>query len=69
MIIHELIFILIGFSNSEMEYGELRTFLKRQSDVIMKYKSITTSMNQTLSLSANHLIYARQNCHERFTPV
>ena len=62
-------FIKAGFSNSGKIYGEVKTFLKRQPDVIIKYKSITTFRNQTLSLSGNHLIYARHSFQERFNPM
>ena len=49
-------------------YSEVKTFLKRHADMIMDYNSITTSGNETLTLSENHLIYARTSCQDQFNP-
>ena len=41
-------------------YSEVRTFLQKRSSISM-YKSLTTDMNVTISLTGNHLIYTRKN--------
>ena len=56
-------------SNGEAIYSEVRAFLKRQPDVIVSYKTIKTLWNQTLSLSGNHLIYARKSGQGVFIPM
>ena len=51
-------------------HSAVRAFLKKQPNIIGKYKSIMTSQdNNTLTLSENHLLYARTNCHDRFNPM
>ena len=47
-------------------YSEVKMFLKKQAGVITEYKSITTSANTTISLSKNHLIYAKKYYDEKF---
>ena len=63
--------LVIGFSVSSdgtLTYSQVRTFLKSQPAVVTMYKSFTTSSNNTIQLSGNHLIYARQNS-EKFSPM
>ena len=50
-------------------YSEVTTFMKKQSTVVTMYKSIRTSMNKTISLSADHLIYVRSFGSNKFTPM
>ena len=50
-------------------YSEVKTFLKKQSTLTGMYMSITTSLNTTVRLTSNHLIYARRNFDEKFNSV
>ena len=52
-----------------MTYSEVRTFLEKDNNAIMKYLSIMTSCNRTLTVSPNHPVYARKGCNDEFTPV
>ena len=47
-------------SSGEVTFSEVKAFLKKQPHVTTTYKSITTSTNQTITLSPNHMIYARK---------
>ena len=49
-------------------YSELKTFLKKQPDVITTYKSIATA-NETIILTRNHLLYTRENLDDQFNPM
>ena len=49
-------------------YSKVRTFLKKQHMVTNMYKQIIT-LNNTISLSENHLIYTRSNWMEKFNPM
>ena len=49
--------------------GEVRTFLKKDPKTIVKYQSITTSCNESLTLSEDHLFYARKVGTEEFHPM
>ena len=65
---------LIGLSIPVLESGEaifseVKAFLKKQPHVIGTYKSITTSGNKTITLSPNHLIYARKMDTEKYLPM
>ena len=50
-------------------YSEVRTFMKKQSTMVGMYRSITTSLNKTISLSGDHLIYARSPGTDKFNPM
>ena len=50
-------------------YSDVEIFWKNQLDVITNYKSITTSLNKTLILTGNHLIYARRYDKDKFYPM
>ena len=56
-------------SHDELTYSEVKLFLVKESDVITEYKTITTSSNRTISLSGNHLIFARKADRDRFYPM
>ena len=56
-------------SDGNIIFSEVRAFVKKQSTVINMYKSITTSLNKTIRLSGNHLIYARKNSSEKLHPM
>ena len=49
-------------------YSEVKTFFKKRSSISM-YKLITTNMNNTISLSGDHLIYAKKNENGIFQPM
>ena len=50
-------------------YSEVRSFLKKQPDIISKFKSIKISGNKTLTLTRNHLVYARKVHNDKFNPM
>ena len=56
-------------TNGTITYSEVRTFLEKQTDVIVEFKSITTYLDQTLTLTGNHLVYARKASNAKFNPV
>ena len=60
--------MLIVSSTGELTFSEVTTFLKKQRDIVMLYKSIV-SVNETLSLTGNHLVYARKTFDHRFNPM
>ena len=51
-----------------MTYSAVKAFLKKEQNVITQYKSIVT-MNKTLTLSADHLVYARKKLVDKFYPM
>ena len=55
-------------SSGIVTYSEVKTFLKKQPDMILEYKSITI-WNETLTLTGNHLLYARENSVDKFHPM
>ena len=50
-------------------HSEVWAFMKKQQTITNNYKSIQTSLNSTISLSGNHLIYVRQSDMNRFQPM
>ena len=56
-------------STGRMAYSEVKTFLKKDQLMIAKYLSITTLHNETLTLSADHLVYARTYLSNGFSPM
>ena len=53
----------------KISYSEVRTFLMKDSSVTNMFKSITTSMNRTINLTGNHLIYAKNGNANQFYPM
>ena len=49
--------------------SEIRSFMKKQPEVMTIYRSITTTLNKTISLTGSHLIYARQTTSGKFNPM
>ena len=49
-------------------YSEVSAFLEKKSDMILKAKSIST-WNKTLTLTRNHLVYARKKFYDEFNPM
>ena len=64
-----LIYATSVLENGDIIFSEVKAFLKKQPHVTGTYKSITTSTNQTITLSPNHLIYARKAGMEKYTPM
>ena len=52
-----------------MKYTEVRTFLEKKHNAVMEYLSITTVCNKTLTISPNHLPYARKGGSDEFNPM
>ena len=59
----------LAATDGSVTYSEIRTFMEKQPTVITTYKTITTSSNNTIRLSGNHLIYARKFPTEQFYPM
>ena len=55
--------------SGSINYSEVTALLRKQSVLSGMYMSMTTSLNTTVSMTANHLIYARKHCSEKFHPV
>ena len=53
-------------SGDSATYSEVGAFLMKEHTAIVTYKSIVTSLNQTISLTGNHLIYGRKHSTENF---
>ena len=47
-------------------FSEVRGFMKRRDAVTTMYKSISTSLDKTISLSGEHLIYAMKSVYDKF---
>ena len=43
--------------------------MKKQPNTFMMYKTITTSMDNCIILSGDHVMYARKNDKEKFIPM
>ena len=56
-------------STGKMVSSEVKTLLKKDPLVIAKYLSITTLHNKSLTLSADHLVYARKCDNEEFNAM
>ena len=50
-------------------YSEVRTFFHKSKGSTSMYKLLTTDMNNTISLSGNHLIYTRKNEMDTFNAL
>ena len=50
-------------------YTKVKGFLDKMPTTIAKYKSIETSYNNTLTVSGQHLIYAKRKGTNKFKPV
>ena len=66
---HALYFIHVVSTDGKLTYSKVTTFLKKWPSMITTYKSITTLRNKTISLSGNHLIYARKDGNDKFNPA
>ena len=62
-------YIVVVSSEGILTFSAVRTFLKKRDTITTTYKSISTSMNTTISLTANHLIYTRKTNTINSIPV
>ena len=56
-------------ATGKMTYNEVRTFLKKDSLAMVRYKSITTSSNDSLTLSGDHLVFSRKSHNDEFNSM
>ena len=63
-----LLFRLVS-SDGRITYSEIQTFMEKEHVMSIKYKSMATSLNKTISLTGSHLIYARKNVMDKFFPM
>ena len=56
-------------SEGKIVYSQIRTFMEKQPTAATTYKSIKTSLNHTISLTGNHLLYARLSGAEKFNTM
>ena len=59
---------VIVSENGMVTYSEVKAFLKKEPDGVLEYKSIT-SCNETLTLTGNHLLYAKDKSVDKFHPM
>ena len=55
-------------SSGTVTYSEVKAFLENKPDTMIEFKSIAT-INETLILTGNHLIFARQKFAAQFNPM
>ena len=55
-------------SSGTVKYSVIKAFLKNQPKRVTEYKLIAT-LNETLTLSGNHLIYARKSVDDQYNPM
>ena len=60
--------IYLATSDGSLTYSEVISFVEKQHALTTMFKSITTSFNNTVTLTGNHLIYARRSSVEKFIP-
>ena len=65
---YEVLIQYLVSSEGRLTYGEVRVLLQKNQGLTSFYKSITTSSNNTIRLTGNHLIYARTTSAEFFLP-
>ena len=61
--------IYIVSSSGNVVFNEVKTFMKKQPEVMAIYMSVTTSLNTTIGVSGNHLIYTRKSSSDKFYPM
>ena len=69
LLIMYLLYFVKASQNGGVAFSEVRTFLEKSPDMVTQYKSIITFWNQSLSLTRNHLIYARKSFTDKFNPM
>ena len=58
--------IYSGRPDGSNTYSEIKAFLMKEHTAVTMYQQITTSTNQTISLTGNHLIYVRKRFTDNF---
>ena len=67
---YNIIFIFnVVSATGNLIYSEVITFLHKAPEMIVKYMSVTTLSNETLTLSQNHLIYTKKYYNDNFHPM
>ena len=67
---YTIIFVYHAVSSTgEMTYSEVIAFLKKDPTTLIEYQLITTSYNESVILSGDHLIYARKLGSDEFNPM
>ena len=66
---YQMLNVLSVSSGGRLTYSRVKAFQKKQYSMTSVYKSISTSSNNTITLSENHLIYTRKNCINKFNQV
>ena len=66
---HKIFFSYKVSSDGTITGSEIRLFLKKQHNVTSIYKTLETSWNNSITLTGNHLIYARQSTNDKFNPM
>ena len=61
------IFITVS-ANGRVMYSTIEAFLEKQPNMVTEYRSIAT-VNETLILTGNHLVYARRSADDQFNPM
>ena len=68
MLIYNVIFHSVS-SGGKLRYSEVKAFLQKKDSMSAVYKLIKTSVNSSIHLSENHLIYARKGRNNKFIPM
>ena len=58
-----------GTPDGKTKFSEIKAFLAKEQTAVTMYKQMTTSSNQTISLTGNHLIYVRKRFTDQFLPL
>ena len=61
------IFVTV-LSNGSLTHSEVRTFLHKDGNKIVTYKIIKT-LDGSLALSKNHLVFSRRTYNDTFKPM
>ena len=62
------IFAFTVSTTGSVQYREVKAFLKNQANRILKFLSIRTFDERTITLSKEHLIYTRKSSTDEFNP-
>ena len=62
------LFIDTVSSTGKVTHSEVIAFLEKKPDIMAEFKSITT-INETIILTGNHLVFARERFSTQFIPM
>ena len=54
-------------SDGSLMHTNVRAFMKKEHNVTSTYKIITTLLNNTISLTGNHPLYAKKTSTDKFS--